>query len=48
MLRTLFSGAHENNGQLKTIDKKKKIDCIIKLSINDFILASKIDGINSE
>ena len=23
----------ENNGQLKTIDKKKKIDCIIKLSI---------------
>ena len=27
----------ENNGQLKTIDKKKKIDCIIKLSINDFI-----------
>jgi len=27
----------ENTGQLKTIDKKKKIDCIIKLSINDFI-----------
>ena len=26
----------ENNGQLKTIDKKKKIDCIIKLSINDW------------
>ena len=27
----------KNNGQLKTIDKKKKVDCIIKLSINDFI-----------
>ena len=27
----------ENNGQLKTSNKKKKVDCIIKLTINDFI-----------
>ena len=36
----------ESNGQLKLIDESKEFDCVIKLTINDFInqLVNKKNG----